>query len=404
MSVGSRPASANVRAIPGFGLAFGITAAWLGAIVLVPLAALVIRPWELGVAGVWASLTEPRVVAALRLSFGAALLAAAVNVPAGLLIAWAIVRLRFPGRATLDGAVDLPFALPTAVAGIALTALFATNGWLGAPLAAVFGWQVAFTPGGVVVALVFVGLPFVVRTVEPVLRDLTRDAEEAAATLGATRPQVLWRIVLPAPRARPAHRLRPRLRTRGGRVRERHLHRRQHADGERDRAAADRHPAGAVRLCRRRRDWSCDAAVVLRHPAGAQPGAARAAARRVSASRPATRVSAFRNATEDAPWARWLIASVALLLGVLLLGLPLAAVFVEALRRGIPVALAALADEDTLAAIRLTLLVAAIAVPLNTLGGIAAAWCVAKHDFRGSACSSRYQRYLNRLMRSQFRQ
>ncbi len=188
----------RVRAIPGFGLTFGITAVWLSAIVLVPLAALVIRPWELGIAGVWASLADERVAAALRLSFGAALLAAALDVPLGLLIAWAIVRLRFPGRALLDGAVDLPFALPTAVAGIALTALFAPNGWLGGPIEAATGWKVAFTPAGVVVALAFVGLPFVVRTVEPVLRDLSRDAEEAAATLGATRPQTLFRVVLPA--------------------------------------------------------------------------------------------------------------------------------------------------------------------------------------------------------------
>lgn len=192
----ARPA--RVRAIPGFGLAFGITALWLGTIVLIPLAALVIRPWELGIAGVWQSLAEPRVAASLRLSFGAALVAAAVNVPLGLIVAWAIVRLRFPGRAILDGAVDLPFALPTAVAGIALTALFAPNGWLGAPIEAITGWKVAFTPLGVVVALIFVGLPFVVRTVEPVLRDLSREAEEAAATLGATRPQTLVRVVLPA--------------------------------------------------------------------------------------------------------------------------------------------------------------------------------------------------------------
>jgi sulfate transport system permease protein len=189
---------ARVRAIPGFGLAFGITAAWLGLIVLVPLAALAIRPWELGPAGVLASVTDARVLAALQLSFGAALLASLVNLPLGMLIAWALVRLRFPGRMLLDGAVDLPFALPTAVAGIALTALFAPNGWLGAPLAALFGWKVAFTPAGVLVALAFVGLPFIVRSVEPVLRDLAADAEEAAATLGATRAQTLWRVVLPA--------------------------------------------------------------------------------------------------------------------------------------------------------------------------------------------------------------
>jgi sulfate transport system permease protein len=186
------------RAIPGFGLAFGIAVVWLSAIVLIPLAALAIRPWELGPLGVWHSITEPRVLAALRLSFGAALAAAAIDLPLGLLLAWAIVRLRFPGRALLDAAIDLPFALPTAVAGIALTAIFAPNGWLGAPLAAAFGWKIAFTPWGVVVALVFVGLPFVTRTVEPVLRDLGADAEEAAATLGATRLQVVVRVVLPA--------------------------------------------------------------------------------------------------------------------------------------------------------------------------------------------------------------
>ncbi|WP_206934495.1 sulfate ABC transporter permease subunit CysT [Roseococcus thiosulfatophilus] len=189
---------ARVVAIPGFGLTMGITLAWLGLIVVIPLAALVIKPWELGVGGVIASLSEPRVWAALRLSFGTALLAALINLPLGLLLAWVIVRLRFPGRALLDGAVDLPFALPTAVAGIALTAIFAPNGWLGAPITALTGWQVAFTPAGIVLALMFVGLPFIVRTVEPVLRDMGRDAEEAAATLGATRPQTLWRVVLPA--------------------------------------------------------------------------------------------------------------------------------------------------------------------------------------------------------------
>lgn len=184
-------------ALPGLGLSLGIAWLWLGLIVLVPLAALVIRPWELGVAGVWASLMEPRVLAALRLSFGAALLAALVDLPIGLLIAWVVTRYQFPGRRLLDAAVDLPFALPTAVAGLALTALYAPNGWLGAPLAAM-GVKVAFTPLGVVVALAFVGLPFVVRSVEPVLRDLARETEEAAATLGATRGQTVWRVVLPA--------------------------------------------------------------------------------------------------------------------------------------------------------------------------------------------------------------
>ncbi|WP_270937564.1 sulfate ABC transporter permease subunit CysT [Falsiroseomonas oryzae] len=188
----------RVAPVPGLGLTLGVTLAWVGLIVVVPLAALAIKPWELGVAGVAQSLAEPRVLAALAVSFGAALVASLVNLPLGLLLAWTIVRLDFPGRRVLDGAIDLPFALPTAVAGIALTALFAPNGWLGAPLMAVFGWQVAYAQAGIVVALVFVGLPFIVRTVEPVLRDMGRDAEEAAATLGATRPQTLGRVVLPA--------------------------------------------------------------------------------------------------------------------------------------------------------------------------------------------------------------
>ncbi|MFH5923201.1 sulfate ABC transporter permease subunit CysT [Roseomonas xinghualingensis] len=184
-------------ALPGFGLALGITLTWLSLIVLVPLSALVLRPWELGVTGILQVLSDPRVLAALRLSFGSALLAALVNLPLGLLVAWVLVRLRFPGRRVLDAMVDLPFALPTAVAGLALTALFAPNGWLGAPLKAV-GVQVAYTPLGVFVAMMFVGLPFTVRTVEPVLRDLGTEAEEAAATLGASRAQALLRVVLPA--------------------------------------------------------------------------------------------------------------------------------------------------------------------------------------------------------------
>lgn len=186
------------QALPGLGLALGITWAWLGLIVLIPLAALALKPWELGVAGVFAVLADPRVLASLRMSFGGALVAALACVPVGLLFAWVITRYRFPGRGALDALMDLPFALPTAVGGLALTALFATNGWLGAPLAQAFGWRVAYTPAGVIIAMVFVALPFIVRTVEPVLRDMTADAEEAAATLGATRGQTIWRVVLPA--------------------------------------------------------------------------------------------------------------------------------------------------------------------------------------------------------------
>jgi len=180
----------------------GVTLLWLGLIVLIPLAALVMRPWELGVTGVWHVLGDARVLAAFRLSFGGALLAALISMPVGLLLAWVITRYRFPGRRVLDAMLDLPFALPTAVAGLALAALFAPNGWLGGPLEMLFGWKIAFTPAGVIVALVFVALPFTIRTVEPVLRDLSLEAEEAAATLGATRAQTLGRVVLPA--LRPA--------------------------------------------------------------------------------------------------------------------------------------------------------------------------------------------------------
>jgi sulfate transport system permease protein len=191
--------TATVRrsALPGFVPTLGIALLWLSLIVLLPLATLVVRPWEIGIAGVWHSITEPRVLAALRLSFGAAALAAAVNVPIGLLIAWVMVRYRFPGRSLADSLIDMPLALPTAVAGIALTALFAPGGWIGALLAPL-GIKVAYTPLGILIALIFVGLPFVVRTLEPVIMDLSVDAEEAAATLGASRAQTLWRVVLPA--------------------------------------------------------------------------------------------------------------------------------------------------------------------------------------------------------------
>lgn len=190
-------ARAHRDPLPGFGLSLGVTLAWLSLIVLVPLSALALRPWELGVSGVIRALSDARVLAALRLSFGSALLSALANLPLGLLVAWVLVRMRFPGRRLLDAMVDLPFALPTAVAGLALTALFAPNGWLGAPLKEI-GVAVAYTPLGVFVAMMFVGLPFAVRTVEPVLRDLGTEAEEAAATLGAGRAQALVRVVLPA--------------------------------------------------------------------------------------------------------------------------------------------------------------------------------------------------------------
>ncbi len=182
--------------LPGFGLTLGYSLIYLGVIVLLPLAGLVLRPVELGWDGFLKAVLEPRVLAALRLSFGAALIAAIVNAFFGLIIAWMLVRYRFPGRRIVDALVDLPFALPTAVAGIALTAICAPNGWIGALLAPL-GIKIAFTPLGVVIALIFIGLPFVVRTVQPILLDLELEVEEASFTLGASRFQTLARIILP---------------------------------------------------------------------------------------------------------------------------------------------------------------------------------------------------------------
>ena len=182
--------------IPGFGLSLGYTLAWLGLIVLLPLAALVLRASGVGVTGIVALATEPRVLSALRTSFGLALLAALTNGFFGLIVAWVLARYRFPGRAFIDAAVDLPFALPTAVAGISLAAIYAPNGWIGG-LVAPLGWRIAFTPLGIYLALVFIGLPFVVRTLQPVIAEHDREIEEASATLGATRWQTVFRVVLP---------------------------------------------------------------------------------------------------------------------------------------------------------------------------------------------------------------
>jgi sulfate transport system permease protein len=185
------------RVLPGFGLALGFTLLYLSLVVLVPLSTLFWKSAGLGWAGFQAAVTAPRVVASYKLTFGASLLAAAVNGVFGLVVTWVLVRYRFPGRALVDALVDLPFALPTAVAGIALTTLYAPNGWLGAPLARL-GVKAAFTPLGIVIALVFIGLPFMVRTLQPVLESLDPEVEEAAASLGASRLQTVSRVVLPA--------------------------------------------------------------------------------------------------------------------------------------------------------------------------------------------------------------
>jgi len=184
------------RVLPGFSLSVGYTLAFLGLIVLLPLAALAWKASGIGIIGLLHLLATPRTQAALKLSFGGALAASLINAAFGLLVAWVLVRYRFPGRRLLDALVDLPFALPTAVAGIALTALYAPNGWLGQAFEA-FGVRIAYTQLGVGIAMVFVGFPFVVRTLQPVLESMDRDMEEAAESLGARRPQVFTRVILP---------------------------------------------------------------------------------------------------------------------------------------------------------------------------------------------------------------
>jgi sulfate transport system permease protein len=191
-----RPLRAR-RTMPGFTPTLGFTIFYLGLIVLIPLAGVFVKASGLGFDGLWKVITSERVLAALRLSFGAAAIAAVLNAVFGSIVAWVFVRYEFPGKRLFDAFIDLPFALPTAVAGIALTALYSENGWIGSVLAHA-GIKIAYTPLGIIVAMTFIGLPFVVRTVEPVLREVERDLEEAAATLGARRWQTVLRVIAPA--------------------------------------------------------------------------------------------------------------------------------------------------------------------------------------------------------------
>jgi sulfate/thiosulfate transport system permease protein len=183
--------------IPGFGLTLGYTVSYLGVIVLLPLSALFFKTVGMGWSDIWATITSPRVVASYRLTFGAAFLAACINAVFGSLVAWVLVRYRFVGRRLIDAMVDLPFALPTAVSGIALASIYSRNGWFGQYLEPL-GIKAAFSQLGIVIAMTFIGLPFVVRTLQPALEDLERETEEAAASLGATRLQTFLRVLAPA--------------------------------------------------------------------------------------------------------------------------------------------------------------------------------------------------------------
>ena len=184
------------QVLPGFGLSLGFTLAYVSLIVLIPLSAVFIKSFGIGWDGLWEILTSERILKSLQLSFSAALIAATVNVIFGLLLAWCLVRYSFPGKRIVDALVDLPFALPTAVAGIALTSLYAKNGWIGQYLEPL-GIHVAYTPLGITLALIFIGLPFVVRTVQPVLSDIETELEEAASALGANRWQTISKVILP---------------------------------------------------------------------------------------------------------------------------------------------------------------------------------------------------------------
>ena len=194
---GARRSGGAKRVLPGFGLTLGYTLFYLSIIVLIPLSALLFKTFSLTWAQFWEAVTAPRVLASYRLTFGASFFAACVNLVFGLLVAWVLVRYKFPGKKIVDALVDLPFALPTAVAGISLTALLAGNGWVGQYLEPL-GIQLAFNPNGVVIALIFIGLPFVVRTVQPVLEDSEKELEEAATSLGASRWQIFYKVILPA--------------------------------------------------------------------------------------------------------------------------------------------------------------------------------------------------------------
>ncbi len=193
---GNLPRLKQQRVLPGFGLTLGLTTFYLSLIVLIPLSALFFKTFTLSPTEFWVAVASPRVLASYRLTFGAAALAASVNLVFGLLLAWVLVRYEFPGKKIVDALVDLPFALPTAVAGISLTALLAGNGWIGQFLEP-WGIQVAFTPSGIVIALIFIGIPFVVRTVQPVLEDVEKELEEAATCLGATPWQIFMKVILP---------------------------------------------------------------------------------------------------------------------------------------------------------------------------------------------------------------
>ena len=246
--------------LPGFGLTMGCTMSYLSLMVLIPLAGLFLKSATISWPEFWATVTDPHVVASYKLSFGASLVAATVNAVFGLIVAWTLVRYSFLGKKLVDAMVDLPFAMPTAVSGIALAALYSSHGWIGRWLAPL-GIEVAYSKIGVTVALCFIGLPFVVRTLQPALEDMDMEIEEAAASLGATRRQTFVRVILPTILPALLTGFRLGVRPGAGRVRLGRVHLQQVREGHAD---ADLHEAGAISLCRSGGHRRGDAGSVVR--------------------------------------------------------------------------------------------------------------------------------------------
>jgi sulfate transport system permease protein len=376
--------------IPGFGLSLGITLTYVGLLVAIPLAVLFLQSVGAGWTKISAELLSARTLAAFRVSFGMAFIAGLINAVFGFLVAWMLVRYDFPGRRIIDALIDLPFALPTAVAGISLASLYAENGLIGSVLAHV-GIKVAFTPLGILVALIFVGLPFVVRTVEPVLRESSEDVEEAAALLGAPRWRILSKVVLPP--------LIPAIMTGFTLAFAR-------AVGEYGSVIfiAGNMPGYSeilpLLIVIKLEQFDYLGATVLAslmlivsfvlllainllqnclrtHQGGESKTAAQ------DSRRAGRNVLDTQLPLSEPLSVRAALIVVALIFLVLLLILPLVVVFTEALRRGFAAYFAAMIEPEALAAIRLTLLTAAIVVPINMIFGIAAAWLITKFDFPG---------------------
>ena len=369
--------------LPGFRLTLGYTLLYLSLIVLIPLAATFVKSSELSWAEFSHTVFSPQALASYRLSFGASFFAALVNAIFGLIVAWVLVRYDFLGKRIVDALVDLPFALPTAVAGITLATLYAPNGWIGAWLAP-FGIKVSYTQLGIFVALTFIGLPFIVRTVQPVLDDLDSELEEAAASLGANRWQTFWRVILPHVEPGAADRLRARVRPRAGRIRLGRFHFQQHSDENADCSAAHHERTGRISLRQGDGAGRGDARRFVPAVAGHQSAAMveQPLQRNQSGMTDAAKINAPRRLSEP-PFVRRLLIAIALAFLALFLVVPLVSVFAEALRQGFGFYFHTLRDPMTLSAIKLTLIAAGISVPLNCIFGVAAAWTIAKFDFPG---------------------